>query len=63
MFAENGNDDFLSSRVNPITGYMDTSEKVSPFAGMTEEQKEYEAIKLVSNKNLYSNEPSLIVLM
>jgi len=42
-------------RVNPITGYMDPSEKVSPFDGMTEEQKEYEAIKLVRNtKSSYS---------
>jgi hypothetical protein len=39
---------FFICRVNPITGYMDMSEKVSPFAGMTEEQREYEAIKLVS---------------
>ena len=35
-------------RVNPITGCLDNPSTVNPFANMTEEQKEYEAVKLVN---------------
>ena len=35
------------SRINPVTGYVE-QEKPSPFEGMTEEQKEHEAMKLAN---------------
>ena len=34
-------------RVNPVSGYLEP-ERPSPFAGMSEEQKEYEANKLAN---------------
>ena len=37
----------LFCRVNPIVGCVEP-ERPSPFEGMTEEQKEYEAMKLVN---------------
>ncbi|CAH1787407.1 unnamed protein product [Owenia fusiformis] len=38
--------DRLKPKVNPVTGRFE-EEKIDPMAGMTEEQKEYEAMKLV----------------
>ena len=38
---------FCSSRVNPIVGCVEPV-RPSPFEGMTDEQKEYEAMKLVN---------------
>ncbi|VDM57707.1 unnamed protein product [Angiostrongylus costaricensis] len=38
----------VEDRINPVTGYLrPESSGVSPFEGMSEEQKEYEAMKLV----------------
>ena len=34
-------------RINPVTGHVEPP-KVSPFEGMTEEQKEYEANRLAN---------------
>ena len=34
-------------RINPVTGRYE-EEKPDPMAGMTEEQKEYEAVKLLN---------------
>ena len=34
-------------RVNPVSGYVEP-ERPSPFAGMSEEQKEHEAMKLAN---------------
>jgi hypothetical protein len=34
--------------VNPITGCLDNPTAPNPFANMTEEQKEYEAVQLVN---------------
>lgn len=45
----------LLYRVNPITGCVENKPKVSPFEGMTEEQKEYEAMKLVNLINDLNN--------
>lgn len=39
-------------RVNPVTGAVDRLPKISPFEGMSEEQKEYEAMKLVGFPSL-----------
>lgn len=36
----------LRSRINPVTGVVE-EEQPDPMEGMTEEQKEYEAIKLI----------------
>ena len=33
---------YIFLRINPVTGHVEPP-KVSPFEGMTEEQKEYEA--------------------
>ena len=38
---------FCDSRINPVTGRYE-EEKPDPMAGMTEEQKEYEAVKLLN---------------
>lgn len=35
------------SRINPITGVIE-EEQPNPMEGMTEEQKEYEAMKLIN---------------
>jgi len=40
----------LAHKVNPITGRVE-KEKKSPFEGMSEEQKEYEAVKIVNMMN------------
>ena len=34
-------------RVNPVSGYVEP-QRQSPFAGMSEEQKEHEAVKLAN---------------
>ena len=34
-------------RVNPVSGYVEP-QRPSPFAGMSEEQKEHEAVKLAN---------------
>ncbi|KAK6058519.1 hypothetical protein COOONC_03911 [Cooperia oncophora] len=42
--------------INPVTGYLRPENTgVSPFEGMTEEQKEYEAMKLVDAMNKLMN--------
>jgi hypothetical protein len=38
----------LMMQVNPITGRIDKQPKYDPFEGMTDEQKEYEALQLVN---------------
>jgi len=44
----------LAHKVNPITGRVE-KEKKSPFEGMSEEQKEYEAVKIVNMMNQLMN--------
>lgn len=38
-------------RVNPVTGCIRSQEQKSPFEGMSEEQKEFEATKLMNAMN------------
>lgn len=52
-FLKDGIRDFINIngifilRINPVTGCIEHP-KSNPFEGMTEEQKEYEALKLVN---------------
>jgi len=43
----NKQDFFFTLRINPVTGCFEHP-KPNPLEGMTEEQKEYEALKLVN---------------
>uniref|UniRef100_A0A7I4YMC0 Synembryn n=1 Tax=Haemonchus contortus TaxID=6289 RepID=A0A7I4YMC0_HAECO len=46
----------VEDRINPVTGYLRPENPgVSPFEGMSEEQKEYEAMKLVDAMNKLMN--------
>ncbi|VDP00093.1 unnamed protein product [Heligmosomoides polygyrus] len=46
----------VEDRINPVTGYLRPENSgVSPFEGMSEEQKEYEAMKLVDAMNKLMN--------
>jgi len=44
---EDTDDDEALKDVNPLTGYIE-KQRPNPFEGMTDEQKEYEAMKLVN---------------